>query len=1194
MRRRGGPPEIHCGVSEPSLRPLRPRRRLARRIAGRTCSPAPPILFSNVPQELSRHLAAVMFTDMAGYTALMQRDEAAALRSRQRHRAALERCVPSRAGALLQYFGDGSLCIFNSSVQAVEAAIDIQRELDGDPALRIGVHTGDIAYDEQGAYGDAINIAARLEAVCTPGGVTISDKVFDDIRRHPQLRTVPSGTVRLKNVADAVPTYALAVDGLAIPSPAEERPEARDEGRGEAGLPAQVADRLAELTRMPARPSRSAGALPSRIALVGRETEVGRLRDLVDMTETGKGSTVFLRGPRGIGKTRLAQEVAEHARERDWTVVTGRAYPSERLLPYGPFSDALMPLLSGLSMRTLAQLTPGEGADVCALFPALGAAPGGGDEHHGLPGETQTRLYWQFASMLGRLASHRPMLLVLEDLDFADRSSLELLHFVARQIPHHPILLVAVYAGTDEGRRRALRRIEQGLISAGSSTVLELAPLVATDSTAFVREVLGTDVDDTGELVDVVHTWSRGNPFFMWGTLRGLVEGGALRRVDGRWTVENLAAIRLPHSVRDAVLAWMSQLSQEALALANSLAVLDRELSYEVIRHISDGTDSGVDLALEELVRHQVLTESEARWSLMYSFRHPLIREILREELPLRERRRRHAMIGEALESFYGERSDEHADELAYHFGQAHVEVAGPKAIRYLQLAGEGALARHANREAADYLQEALDRIEAAPPGQTLDRIESLVSKGQVVASLARARRRLGKYDTSVALWGRVLSSFRAANDTSGIAQTHREIGLAYMGAGRLEEAIESFGSAAEAAQEVEDTPLAVRSQLAQSLCYQAIGRIGPAERVARASLALATDRKDAGLLARAYSALLRLKIWTGEVEQVRSHAEQALRLARESGDRGVEFWSQWAMGAMEGLIGNTSEMERRVAAAHKLAEEIGSPFAYLETNELAVELAYARGDWTRGLEVGTKAIELARSTGQRTVLPRLLVWVSFIRIGRGEYEIADALTSEAWAVSGAADAQKHLDVVDLHSVVPAHIGRAAYHLAMGQWDDAIRVAEQGLAIADRSGYVVWAIHHVMPIIAEACIHARYLERANEVGRRMRREAEKVGHRLGLVWADVCDGILSWLEGDATAGAVSLRRGAEALETIPLAFEAARLRRQLAGRLEELGEFEAAIRELRGVREVCVRLGALDELTKTDEHLARLGVTHAE
>ena len=197
-------------------------------------------------RELRRELACVMFTDMAGYTALMQRDEAAALRSRQRHRAVLGRCLPRHNGDLLQYFGDGSLSIFRSSLQAVEAAVEIQRELGGDPSLRIGLHAGEIAYDEQGAYGDAVNIAARLEALSVPGGILVSDKVFDDIRRHPNLPVVPSGSVRLKNVGEAVQTFAVAVEGLNVPEDPVGGTSAERHGR-----PAELVPRLEERVRRP-------------------------------------------------------------------------------------------------------------------------------------------------------------------------------------------------------------------------------------------------------------------------------------------------------------------------------------------------------------------------------------------------------------------------------------------------------------------------------------------------------------------------------------------------------------------------------------------------------------------------------------------------------------------------------------------------------------------------------------------------------------------------------------------------------------------------------------------------------------------------------------------------------------------------------------------------------------------------------
>ncbi|HSG49076.1 MAG TPA: adenylate/guanylate cyclase domain-containing protein, partial [Longimicrobiales bacterium] len=401
---------------------------------------------------LKRRLAAVMFTDMAGYTGLMHRDEAAALRSRARHRKALEESLEDRGGKVLQYFGDGSLSIFDSSVEAVEAAIAIQRALDGDPLLRIGLHSGDIAFDVQGAYGDAVNIAARLEARCTPGGVTISQVIYEDIRRHPELKVVSCGTVPLKHIPEPVLIYALAVEGLRTPEEAGPAPGTAP--RSADDLPASLLERLDELSRQPWGPRGGVGALMGRVPLVGRETELDAMRAALDRAEAGQSSSLFVRGARGVGKTRLSWEMAEEARARGWTVLQGRAHPSERRVPYAPFSDAFMPLLRGLDPATLVSLTPGQDAALCELFPALGPAPEVPDLGPSAPGEPRTRLYWQFAALLARLAAHRPLLLILEDLDFADRASLELLGFVARQCAPEAIVFVGEYAGTDPDSRR--------------------------------------------------------------------------------------------------------------------------------------------------------------------------------------------------------------------------------------------------------------------------------------------------------------------------------------------------------------------------------------------------------------------------------------------------------------------------------------------------------------------------------------------------------------------------------------------------------------------------------------------------------------------------------------------------------------------------------------------------------------------
>jgi serine/threonine-protein kinase len=161
-----------------------------------------------------------MFADMVGYTALMQANEATARAQRDRYRAVLSSVVERHGGQILQYYGDGALCVFDSAVQAVHCSVKLQLELRRDPpiAARIGLHTGDIAYDSQGIYGDGVNVASRIETLAAPGGVMVSAKVYDEIKNHPSIQAVAFGAVYLKNVAHPTPVFAISNEGLSVPS----------------------------------------------------------------------------------------------------------------------------------------------------------------------------------------------------------------------------------------------------------------------------------------------------------------------------------------------------------------------------------------------------------------------------------------------------------------------------------------------------------------------------------------------------------------------------------------------------------------------------------------------------------------------------------------------------------------------------------------------------------------------------------------------------------------------------------------------------------------------------------------------------------------------------------------------------------------------------------------------------------------
>jgi tetratricopeptide (TPR) repeat protein len=341
-------------------------------------------------------------------------------------------------------------------------------------------------------------------------------------------------------------------------------------------------------------------------------------------------------------------------------------------------------------------------------------------------------------------------------------------------------------------------------------------------------------------------------------------------------------------------------------------------------------------------------------------------------------------------------------------------------------------------------------------------------------------------------------------------------------------------------------------------------------------ALELAEDHKDPILMAQAHRALVLYHIWTGHPDRVRDHAESALAHARASGARSVEFWTCWGLAVQEGLLGNTGRMADLIQEADAVCQDLRSPVLRLWTAELSIELAAATGDWDSGIAIGEKAIALARALSQRTLLPRLLVWTALIYLGRGETELAEPLVEEAWRVSGADGGELR----NIHAVIPAHIGKGYLALTREDYDEAIRYGVRGLELADKGGSRLWAIHRLLPLVGESYLWIRELDKAKAIGDRLKKYCTPIGHRLGMAWADACHALETALRGDPEQGAREMQAAVEALEEIPIVPDAARLRRQMAMRLAEIGDRDGAIQELNRIHETFLRLGAKIELEK--------------
>lgn len=503
----------------------------------------------------------------------------------------------------------------------------------------------------------------------------------------------------------------------------------------------------------------------TRTPFVGRERELATLRAHLDAAKGGAGGVVLVAGEPGIGKTRLLAELAGRARADGWQVLTGRAHDTEGMPPYLPFIEALRAAVrDGSPERLRAQLGRGA-AEVARLLPELRELlPDLPVSPPVSPEQERYRLFEGVCDALDGIArgGEIGLLLMLDDLHWADTSTLALLQHLARRLAGVPTLVVAAYRTVAAEPAKAFTDTLAALAREGAPVPLVLPPLGMGETAVLAAGIAGGEVAEP--VAAAIQRATEGNPFFIGEVVRHLQAEGRNLRQPGAATGD----ITVPELVRQVIVVRLGQLRPATTALLRQGAVLGDGFTLEVARTASGLEDDAALDALEEALDAGMLrAEGDA-----YHFAHALIRRTLYDALSPPRRQRLHLRAAEAIETAHGRQLGPHVAALATHYRLAGAATDPEKAITYALQAGETAQAVFAWEEAAHHWQAALELMEAQDvvPERRTALLRRLGGLMQILG--------YDWYAQGIDYLVRALPLFAAVGDAERVAETHILLGF--------------------------------------------------------------------------------------------------------------------------------------------------------------------------------------------------------------------------------------------------------------------------------------------------------------------------------------------------------------------------------------------------------------------------------
>ena len=943
--------------------------------------------------EGERKQVTVMFCDMEGFTNLSEKlgpEEAYAIMD-QVYEILIHK-VHDYEGTVNEMTGDGIMALFGAPIaledapqRAIRSGLAIHREmarfsdkiriesLISPLKMRIGIHTGPVVVGTLGndlrvefkAVGDTVNLASRIEGIADPGTTYVTEETFKLTEGLFRFEAV--GDFKVKGKEEVVKTYRVI-------APSTRR--TRFDVSAERGL----------------------------TSFVGRDRELELLLDGLERSKGGRGQAFSIMAEAGVGKSRLLYEFRKAVTSADVMFLEGRCLSYSRGVAYHSVIDSLkanFDILEGdgdFEIREKVKkgvkiLGADEASTLPYLLELLAVKDSGIDKIPMSPELRKDRIIEAINRITLKGSEVRPLVLAYEDLHWVDKSSEEVLKYVLESIPGARVLLIFTY--------RPEFVHTWGAKSYHSQVMLNR--LSNRESLMMVSHLLGTEEFDK-DLEEFILEKTEGVPFFIEELIKSLKDLKIIEREDNRYRItKDIKEVTIPATVQDVIMARVDSLPEGSKSLLQTMSVIGREFSYDLIKRITGLTEQEQELLsqLSVLKDSELLFERGIYPQSTYIFKHALTQEVAYNSLLLKRRKGIHEKIGEAIEALSPDRLEEHYELLAYHYGHsANTE----KAVEYLDLANQKAIRVNAMEEAKAYFDEAMVHLDTLPETEEnrQRRISLLVNQAEVFDLLFKFEE---YYDP--------LTRYEPMAEGLGNPEL---LGAFYARMGHCEYSFGHFD--------------------------QAIQRLTKAAELCEA----AGNTEDAGY---AYTWLGWNHLYRGNYDRVLAVKEELLRMMEQRFNPG--WYVRGLCGASRACIclGRWDEAVEEAEKALKVAEE-STDNSYVIFATWTLSMAYTwRGDLGRGVEYGELALQKAGTPANKAWAGRSLGW-ALCRAGetnRGIELLGGAV--------GIVRASGHMPT----EITTTCILGAAYWLA-GEDDKARQTLEEALKIADRCGaryYLGWA-----------------------------------------------------------------------------------------------------------------------------------------